>query len=344
MYLADKAIRSQLTRMQITVPGEFAEFDPETQIQPCSIDLRLGWRFWSPRRGLSIDLRRSKLLEVAPRRRWKERNLRSGESILLVPGAMLLSHTLEQFSIPPNCAGKIEGRSSYARLGLQIHCAADFINPGYRGRMSMQLVNLGKVPIKLFPELPVCQLVLVALSEVPSRLYGDMSLSSKYNDDDGGPSYWWRDHLLRSVLEKMKIRDVATTVQEEIVARIGLPDYDVLRRLEGFVARSRTPEMDSADQILDNFALSEDRKRKLDELARRLPVGAFVVLLGATISVAFVQPFRLLHYLLWLATGVSAVGAWIAAMRPSSNYLGSKELDQIGRPAPVATGQTPISE
>ncbi|HEX6499143.1 MAG TPA: dCTP deaminase [Micromonosporaceae bacterium] len=329
MYLSDSAIRDRLDEMALSVPDDYPVFDADEQIQPCSVDMRLGWRFWSPRRGLAVDLRQGKLLEVAPRRRWKERHLQPGESILIPPGSMILAHTLEQFTVPSDCAGKIEGRSSYARLGLQVHCSADFINPGYRGRMSIQLVNLGRVPIKLFPGLPVCQLILVKLTDTPTRLYGDLSLSSKYYNDDGGPSYWWRDRLLRKVLDRMGARDIARSVQEDLVERIGLPDYDVLIRLERFVSRRRSGELDNADELLDEFSHAEDRQRKLDELVRRAPVGAFVVLLAAAISVLFVQPFSFLHYVVWALTAVSGVGAWVAVMRPQSRYLGVKELDDL---------------
>src|SRR5205085_4347843 len=120
-------------------------------------------------------------------------------SIVLKPSEMLLGRTYEIFTIPKDHAGKLEGRSSFARLGLAVHCSADFINPGYRGHMPLQLINFSRSSIRVFPLIPICQLILVRLSSTPTRVYGDRELSSKYMDDDGGPSYWWRDKRIKSL-------------------------------------------------------------------------------------------------------------------------------------------------
>jgi deoxycytidine triphosphate deaminase len=85
---------------------------------------------------------------MVPRRHWRKILLGAGESIKLRPGEMILGRTFEAFSIPRSCAGKLEGRSSFARMGLAIHCSADFINPAWRGRMPLQLTNLGASSIR----------------------------------------------------------------------------------------------------------------------------------------------------------------------------------------------------
>src|SRR4051794_14711299 len=197
MYLADTEIRARLEELDFGVPAGYAPFDEDAQIQPCSVDLRLGPRFWVARSRVSFDVRRHRLLELAPRRWWKEYNVAAGRSITLKPGGMLLGHVLERFQLPAGGAGRIQGRSSYARLGLMVHCAADFINPGWRGRFPLQLINLGKAPIKLYPGLPICQLLLVKVHGTVARPYGHAELGSLYVEDDGGPSFWWRDRLLR---------------------------------------------------------------------------------------------------------------------------------------------------
>lgn len=63
--------------------------------------------------------------------------------------------------MPPDHAGLIEGRSSYARLRLVVRCYGDFIKPGLEGHMPPELVNLGRSPIRLVFFLPICQLKIM---------------------------------------------------------------------------------------------------------------------------------------------------------------------------------------
>lgn len=142
----------------------------------------------------------------------------------------------ETFTIPSACAGKLEGRSSFARMGLAVHCSADFINPGYRGHMPLQLVNLGKGSVRLFPQVPICQLVLVRLSSPPERVYGARELFSKYMDDDGGPSYWWRDKRIADLQAAFREFDVSERVQNEILELIGPREPELIE-----ASRSASP-------------------------------------------------------------------------------------------------------
>jgi deoxycytidine triphosphate deaminase len=67
MYLSDTDIRQRLAELDIECPDPAHPFQADEQIQPCSIDLRLSNVFWEPRRGATIDLRKSALLELQPR-------------------------------------------------------------------------------------------------------------------------------------------------------------------------------------------------------------------------------------------------------------------------------------
>lgn len=330
MYLTDRQIRARLDTLGFDVPRGFEPFDPEVQIQPCSIDLRLGIKVWTERpQRRELDLRRSKLLEVNPRRHWKERSLGADEYVRLRPGQLILAHTLEFFTMPPDCAGKIEGRSSFARLGLAIHCTGDFINPGYKGHMSLQMTNHSRTTLRLYPGMPVCQLVLVGLRTAPEREYGGPGLQSKYSNDDGGPSYWWRDRLVRRLLERLEARDYSLGIQAQLVKLVGEVEVDVLDRFEEFVAKRRAIEVDSADSVLDGFAASEDKARTWDTLKRRVPVGAFVVLLGATLSILFVHPVTLGHWIVWILTLISSIGGMWSMTRHDASWLTTGRLVRL---------------
>ena len=215
MYLSDREIKALLPDLGIDGPNSTLPFDPNGQIQPCSIDLRVANVFWVRRRGrrvgrwrrpgraYAIDLRRAHVNELDPRRDWRRRELGEGEVLTIKPGQSVMARIYERVRTPPSCAGKIEGRSSYARLGLAIHCTGDFINPGWEGYMPLQLFNCGPYAIRVTPYVPLCQLILVKLSSRPDRTYGDVELNSKYVNDDGGPSLWWRDEQVRKLQERL---------------------------------------------------------------------------------------------------------------------------------------------
>lgn len=329
MYLTDRQIKTRIDALQFEVPNGFDPFDPDTQIQPCSVDLRLGVKFWVQRSKADLDLRKSRLLEVNPRKHWKEHIILPGQHIKLRPGQLVLAQTLELFEVPKDCAAKIEGRSSFGRLGLSVHCTADFINPGYRGRMALQLFNVSKSALLLYPGMPVCQLVLVALQGEPERSYGMPALQSKYIDDDGGPSYWWRDRLVKKLLAQLQEKDYSLAAQDQLVKLVGGVEVEVIDRLERFVSRRRSVEVDNIDSVVDEFARSEDRHRIRSLLLTRSPIGGFVVLLGASISVLYVRPFGGGHWVLWVLTALCATGAAWAMTRRETSWLTTSRLLQL---------------
>lgn len=329
VYLTDRQIKTKLEILGFDVPAGFDPFDASTQIQPCSVDLRLGVKFWTQRKQREVDLRRSKLLEMNPRRHWKEHTLAPGEYIRLRPGQLILAHTLELFEIPVDCAGKIEGRSSFARLGLVIHCTGDFINPGYQGHMALQLINFSKAILRLYPGMPICQLALVGLGEIPERKYGVSGLQSKYINDDGGPSYWWRDRIVRRLLDQLREKDYALAVQMQMLELVGGVDVEVIDRLEEYVRKRRSIEVDSADSVLDGFARVEDKARIRDLFVRRVPVGGLVVLLGVSLSIVFVMPFDIGHWIVWSLTTLTAAGAAWSISRHEPSWFTTEKLAEL---------------
>jgi len=329
MYLCDKDIKAHLVEMAIESDAIGEPFDPQTQVQPSSIDLRLSNVFWEPTKGRAIDLRKRHLMELEPRRYWKKRVLRHDECITLKPGQLLLGRTSEEFSIPKNCAGKVEGRSSFARMGLGVHCTGDYINPGYRGRMPLELFNFSPNAIKIFPHIPICQLILIRLSDMPKRFYGVAELQSKYMNDDGGPSYWWRDKRIHKLQQVFQSKEVALTVQEDILKRIGIQEPEIIERFEKVVFRLTEPQKENADTLLDVFTLKEDTLRKRDKIVRGLKMVLFPLLASAAAGAFLVSPFAAAHYVLWTITAFSFWPFVVALREPSKEYLGTKDLEKL---------------
>ena len=152
---------------------------PKSQIGDSSIDLRLGYNFAfypSLTAGLSanvgdivaqiIDLGdESRVIDfISEVRRANNRTLRDGEYIDIQPRAFLLAETLESFTLPNDLAGRVEGRSIYARLGLTVHQTAPSVKPGWAGQLTLEIVNNGPFTYRLYPGMRLCQLILEQLS------------------------------------------------------------------------------------------------------------------------------------------------------------------------------------
>jgi deoxycytidine triphosphate deaminase len=326
MYLADTELKEKLKEMNIVSDSTDQPFSAQEQIQPCSIDLRLSNVFWIPRRIKSLDLRKSALLELDPRRYWRKKVLKSQESITIRPGQLILGRVSEKFSIPTDCAGKIEGRSSFSRLGLGVHCTGDFINPGYRGHMPVELYNYSPNSIRIYPYLPICQLKLVGLTSVPSKLYGIEELQSKYMDDDGGPSYWWRDKRIKRLEGKFAEVCVEIATQKEILNHIGSREPEIIERFERCVAHFKDPQKENCETLLQEFMKSERRLRIKDRIVRGISLALAPLLVSASIGYAFSDNYSTVHYLLWTVTLLSVFPFIYFLADPPKSYL--TELQQ----------------
>ncbi len=96
---------------------------------------------------------------------------------VLHPGQFALGSTLEYVKLPPNIGAQLEGRSSWAREGLNVHSTAGLIHPGHRGVIVFELQNMGTHPLPLFAGTRVAQLLFYRLPLVSQRPY---SKGSRY--------------------------------------------------------------------------------------------------------------------------------------------------------------------
>lgn len=117
---------------------------------------------------------------------------RSG--FILHPGEFILGSTIERVSLPNDIAAKIEGRSSLGRLGLIIHATAGYIDPGFSGNITLEISNISRLPIKLYPKVRIGQIAFLKMSSSVARPYGSKALGSKYQDQHGPTaSRVWQD-------------------------------------------------------------------------------------------------------------------------------------------------------
>jgi dCTP deaminase len=145
-------------------------------VQPASVDLRLGdsFRVFHNHRASAIDLR------DPPGNLTEEVVVPSGEAFVIHPGEFCLGRTLEWVELPDDIVARIEGKSSLGRLGLIVHATAGFCDPGWKGTLTLELNNLTRVPIRLYPDLPIAQLSFMTLDRPALRPYGSAGLGSHY--------------------------------------------------------------------------------------------------------------------------------------------------------------------
>lgn len=163
MILSDVSLRNELEWGALVIDPPPAD----AAIQPASIDLHLGDHI---RWGWDLD---------------EKTDLDGVRSVFLGPGEFMLGHTAEHVSIPAHLVAVLNGKSSLGRLGLSIHITAGFIDPGFRGQITLELHNCSQRKVPLTAGMPIGQLVLMRLTEPAERPYGSPGLNSKYQNQAG---------------------------------------------------------------------------------------------------------------------------------------------------------------
>lgn len=123
-----------------------------------SIDIRLGSKFIMTRLSQQGSLDPRTVTPEFLRQAQEKIEIRFDEELVLHPRGLILASTLEYVSLPPDLAAVVSTRSTYGRLGL-ITATAAFVHPGYKGCITLELLNLGNTPVVLCPGLEVAQLV-----------------------------------------------------------------------------------------------------------------------------------------------------------------------------------------
>jgi len=140
--------------------------EPEEQLRPDSaaIDLRLGHHFRVAKRTKVAYLNRQDLNYRQRLQRYNDEYfVQIGDYFVLHPRQFVMGETLEWLHLPRNLMGDLVGRSSWARDGLVI-ATASAVHPRYSGILTLELTNVGEIPLYLYPGLSICQLFLSEVS------------------------------------------------------------------------------------------------------------------------------------------------------------------------------------
>ncbi len=187
MILSDRDIRQALKEGKIKItPTDGLE----RRIGPDGIDFRLGHIF--------LVFERNKQPYIDPRRGETAKGMtrqivvKTGEHFIIHPHELVLATTLERVTLSDDLLGRLEGRSSLGRLGIIVHSTASIFHPGWDGTATMELGNLGVMPVALYPRMRICSFTFERMSSPVERPYG--TGKSKYQGQTGPlPSEVWEE-------------------------------------------------------------------------------------------------------------------------------------------------------
>jgi len=188
MVLSDEGILKSIAKNEIeiepldigpinegmTEPLIKSQIEKSSQIQPASVDLKLGNKLLVYNEGIeNIDIKNIP----------EPDEVREGNELVLKSGEFALASTKERIKIPNNIYAEIKGRSSIGRAGFHIHTAG-WVDPGYDGQITLELVNHSPADITLYEDMRICQIIF-GLLETPAKIgYGEQK-DSKYQNQEG---------------------------------------------------------------------------------------------------------------------------------------------------------------
>lgn len=165
MVLSDRDLKKALRDKRLVIKPAI---NLATQLGSCVIDLCLGntFRVFNHSSIAVIDPRDGTLMDKIT----TIIDIKNDEAFILHPGEFVLAVTREYLEVPDDLTGRLEGRSSIGRLGVVIHSTAANIECGFRGHITLELANMGRIPVKLYPHMRICSISFEQLStpaEVP---------------------------------------------------------------------------------------------------------------------------------------------------------------------------------
>ncbi|CAN5616248.1 dCTP deaminase [soil metagenome] len=170
--LSDRDIRAAMQAGRVRIDPYDASC-----LQPSSVDLHLDadFRVFRNNRYPYIDVRAeqpdlTELVSITD----------DDEPFILHPTEFVLGQTLEWVELPDDLVGRIEGKSSLGRLGLLIHSTAGYVDPGWKGNLTLELSNVANLPIALYRGMKIGQISFFKMSSAVERPYGSRELGSKY--------------------------------------------------------------------------------------------------------------------------------------------------------------------
>ncbi len=165
MVLSDVDIHRYIQAGKIRISPEL----PPEQCGSCSVDFRLGAEFsvFEHSRHPYIDLHEKGAIQNI----MSTVVVKPGDAFILQPREFALAITEETLELDDDVLGRLEGRSSLGRIGIIVHGTAGLFDPGWRGKATLELSNLGRMPVALYPGMRICSFTFEQLSSPVSVPY-----------------------------------------------------------------------------------------------------------------------------------------------------------------------------
>ena len=179
MVLSDRDILGYMKAGKIRItPAP----DLNTQLGSCSIDFRLGntFRVFEHSKYPYIDLRG----ELDVNDLMRRVDVPDDDAFTMQPGEFVLAATRERLELADDVMARLEGRSSLGRLGIIVHSTAGVFDPGWTGIATLELGNLGRMPVKLYPGMRICAFTFEPLSS-PAKVPYQQKPANKYAGQNG---------------------------------------------------------------------------------------------------------------------------------------------------------------
>jgi dCTP deaminase len=174
MILSDKDIKDYIETGKIFIEPELKE----EQLQSAWIDLTLGKEF------RTFKSTQSALIDPKnPEEITELISINENKPFIIQPGEFVLGNVNEYIKFPDDLVGAVDGRSSLGRLGVVVHITSTFVDPGWEGKLVLEITNVGKMPVALYPGMRICKLVFMKLSSPCEKPYY-MKKDAKYFKQD----------------------------------------------------------------------------------------------------------------------------------------------------------------
>ncbi|CAL4319165.1 dCTP deaminase [Buchnera aphidicola] len=184
MRLCDQEIKNWLKEKKLIINPS----PDESSITGVTVDIRLGNRFrkFNNKKGSFIDLSaKKKDIALEIKKNISHEILVKNEDVFIIsPKEFILATTLENFSIPDNLVGWLDGRSSLARLGLMIHATSHRVDPGWKGNIVLECFNSGNIKLALRPGMFIAALSFEILSQSVLYPYSSKNRAKYYRQNN----------------------------------------------------------------------------------------------------------------------------------------------------------------
>ncbi|MCF7844758.1 MAG: dCTP deaminase [Kiritimatiellales bacterium] len=170
MILSDRDIKAAIAEGRVKIEGQ----EP-FHIHASSMDLHLGesFKLYEHSKFAMLDPKNPETFATNVR----TETCKEGDPFIVQPGEFVLGVTQEKITVPDDLVVRVEGRSSLGRLGIIVHSTAGFVDPGFSGTITLEISNLNRLPVALYPGMRVCQIAFEQMSSPAETPYNKKAFS-----------------------------------------------------------------------------------------------------------------------------------------------------------------------